>query len=92
MAHLYKPQYTKTNKQTGEKIKKKTRKWYGKYRDSTGIVHQKPLCTDKAASQAMLNDLIKQTEREIAGLSDPAEKYRKLSVEKLLQHFVVGST
>ena len=72
MANLFKPTYTKPNPEAGERTIRRTRKWYGQYRDANGIVQRVPLCTDKTAAQAMLTDLVRKAERQQAGLIDPA--------------------
>ena len=53
------------------------------YRDATGQLRRHPLSADKKSAQAMLNELVRQVEREKAGLADPADIQRKRS---LIQH------
>ena len=65
MASLFKPTYTKTDRKTGEKIRRKSRKWYGQFRDSAGEIHRVPLCTDKEAARALLRDAAQRVERRI---------------------------
>ena len=77
MAALLKPTYTKIDPKTGRRITKKSRKWYGQYVDADGATRRVPLCTDKAASQAMLNELVVKAHHRQAGLSDPFEQHRK---------------
>ena len=72
MPHLIRRTYTKVNPQTGEKTVRRTRKWYGQYRDADGVLQRVPLCADKTAAKAMLLDLVRNTERRVAGLIDPA--------------------
>ena len=72
MANLYRPAYTKIDKQTGEKTSGRLRKWYAKYRDPDGVLRKVPLCEDKSAAQAMLTDLMRKVQRQQAGLLDPA--------------------
>jgi integrase len=72
MANLFRPQYTKVDPDTGEKISRHTKKWYGKYRDADGVEQRVPLSTDKIAARAMLVKIMQHTERRIAGLIDPA--------------------
>ena len=67
MASLYKKPVVVTNPTTGEKTKTKSRKWWGRYRDENGEETRVPLATDKAAAQAMLNDLVRKAERKAAG-------------------------
>ena len=82
MASLYKKPITVTDPKTGRKVKRKSRKWWGRYRDSLGKDCRVPLAADKAAAQAMLNELVRKAEREAAGIADPFEKYRKRPLEE----------
>ena len=54
MASIFKPTYTKTDKKTGKKVKGKSRKWWGRYRDAQGRDTRVPLANDKAAAAAVL--------------------------------------
>lgn len=67
--------------------KRKTRKYYGKYRDSHGIVQRVPLATNKTAAQRMLNELIEKAEKEQAGLVDPYEEHRKRPLHEHLEAY-----
>ncbi len=51
--------------------------WYGKYTDADNIVRKVKLCEDKAASQQMLNELVRKAELGKAGLVDPFAAQRK---------------
>lgn len=53
-----------------KKVQTKSVDWYGRYRDGDGIQRTVRLCSNKTAAQTMLNDLIRQAEREKAGLAD----------------------
>ncbi len=70
MANLYRPSYTRTDSETGEKTVHRLRKWYGKYCDADGVPRRVPLCTDKTAAQAMLAELVRKAERQQAGVVD----------------------
>ena len=72
MANLYRPSYTKTDPETGEKTVQRLRKWYGKYRDADGVPRRVPLCADKTAAQAMLAEIVRKVERQQAGIVDRA--------------------
>ena len=87
MASLFKPTYSRKDSKTGLTVKKKTKKWYGKYRDMNGDIKKVPLCTDKAAAQVMLNELVKRNERQQAGLTDPYEEARKQKIGTHLEAF-----
>ena len=53
------------------KRQKRSRKWYGKYRDADGILKTVPLAADKAAAKIMLRDFEIAADRGRSGLSDP---------------------
>ena len=61
----------------GRKVKGKSKKWWGQYKDADGRLRRKPLAVDKTAAKAMLNQIVKRVEREKAGLVDPTEEQRK---------------
>ena len=77
MASLYKKPITVTEPKTGRKIKRKSAKWWGRYRDASGVERRKPLAADKTAAQAMLNEILRTVEGEKAGLIDPTVEQRK---------------
>ncbi len=74
MANLYKKPVTRTDPQTGERVKGKSKKWWGHWRDADGKLCRHPLSADKAAAQAMLNEIVRRVEREKAGLVDPTDE------------------
>ena len=81
MANLYKPRYTKRDPETGERVGKHVRKWYGRYEDADGVRQQVALCEDKQAAQAMLGEIIRRVEREKAGIIDPKNDHLQLPIE-----------
>lgn len=87
MASLYKKPIVVTDPKTGEKVKQKSRKWWGRYRDALGREKRVPLASDKAAAQAMLNNIMRQVERQAAGIADPFEKHHKQLLAKHLADF-----
>jgi integrase len=104
MPHLIRRSYTKIDPETGEKTIRQTRKWYGQYRDTNGVLQRVPLCADKTAAKALLLDMIRDTERRLAGLIDPAadqlsrplsehiEEYRTHLVAKARSEKHIGET
>jgi site-specific recombinase XerD len=82
MASLYKKPVILKDPATGEKIKTKSRKWWGQYKDALGQLKRVPLAVDKFAAQAMLNELVKKVERELAGLTDPTDEQRTRPLHK----------
>jgi len=77
MANLYKKPVVKKDPKTGETIKSKSKKWWGRFRSFDGTVRRVPLATDKAAAEAMLKQLTIKEERKAAGLTDPFEEHAK---------------
>jgi len=51
MATLFKPETTNTDPKTGKKVKAKTKKWYGRYRDENGTERRIPLSENKTTAQ-----------------------------------------
>ena len=87
MANLYKKPITVTDPKTGRKVKRKSAKWWGRYRDALGRDSRVPLAKDKAAAQAMLNELILKAEREAAGQLDPFEEHAKRPLKAHIDDF-----
>ncbi len=91
MANLYKKPVIVTDPKTGQKIKTKSKKWWGRYRDENGE-RRVPLAVDKAAAHAMLNELVKKVERRAAGLDDPFEKHQRKPLAEHLADFLAHLT
>jgi len=87
MASLYKKPVVRTDPATGRKVKGKSKKWWGQYKDAQGRLRRKPLAVDKVAAKAMLNEIVKRIEREKAGLIDPTEEQRKRPLADHLREF-----
>ena len=92
MASLYRKPVILRDPKTGQKIKTKSKKWWGRLRDENGREKRVPLATDKAAAQAMLAELVRKTERRAAGIEDPYEKHRKRRLKDHLVDFVANLT
>jgi integrase len=60
----------KKNAKGAKPLREKSAKWYGVWRDGGKLV-KKPLSTDRDAALALLTDLMRQRERERAGLVNP---------------------
>ena len=67
--------------------RKKSRKWYGEYRDEHGKLQRVPLAADKTSARAMLNDLIKNTERREAGLVNNLEEHQQRPIAEHLADY-----
>jgi integrase len=87
MANLYRKPVILKDPNSGEKIKTKSKKWWGQFKDANGKLKRVPLAVDKAAAQAMLNKLVKQVEREKAGLVDPTDAQRRRPLKEHLKEF-----
>src|SRR6516165_263608 len=87
MASLYKKPVAVTDPKTGQKMKTKSKKWWGRYRDENGAERRAPLAADKAAAQAMLNGLVKTVERRMAGIVDRFDEHRRRPVMDHLLDF-----
>lgn len=87
MASLYKKPVVITDPKTGERIKTKSKKWWGRYNDENGVERRIPLAADKSAAQAMLNEAVKKTERRAAGLVDRFDEHHKRPIEDHLSDF-----
>jgi len=87
MASLYKKPVMVVDPTTGQKIKGKSKKWWGQFKDAHERLKRVPLSVDKAAAQAMLNQLVQRVEREKAGLVDPTEEQRKRLLTDHLKEF-----
>jgi hypothetical protein len=70
MASLYKKPQIVTDPKTGQKIKVKSKKWWGQYRDADRRRRRVPLALDKVPAQAILNKIVRDVERQKAGLID----------------------
>ncbi|VAX35740.1 hypothetical protein MNBD_PLANCTO02-2666, partial [hydrothermal vent metagenome] len=86
-ASLYKQSTTKIDKQTGKKVRSKSRKWYGQYRDTNGKTKRVPLCRDKSAAQSLLNDLVRTANRKQAGLIDQYDEHLERGIDIHLEDF-----
>ncbi len=47
-----------------------------------GRLRRVPLAIDKYAAQAMLNEIVRKVEREMAGLIEPTDQQRKRPLHK----------
>ena len=90
MASLYRKPVMITDPATGEKVKGKSAKWWGQFKDADGRLRRKPLAVDKTAAKAMLNEIIKRVEREKAGLVDPTEEQRTRPPSAHIKEFEIA--
>ncbi len=62
---------------TGDRCRVPSPVWYGQFIDTDGIWQRVPLCENKAASEAMLAEMIRKAGMGRAGFRDPFEGHRK---------------
>ena len=87
MAHLFKPTIVRYRLPDGKvvpkgtpgarKVRERTDKWYGNYRDADDAWKRVPLCADKEAAKTMLRELHRKAQREAAGDVDHFAEHRK---------------
>ena len=87
MANLYRKPVVRKDPTTGEKIKAKSTKWWGQYKDANGRLRRHPLSVDKRAAQAMLNEIVRKVELEKAGLVDRTDDERKRPLKAHLDEY-----
>jgi integrase len=83
MANIFKKKTIVTDKVTGKKVEKESKKWYARYCDVLGIERYKPLSTDYQIAQKMFNQILERLELEKAGILDPTEAEMK---KPILEH------
>jgi integrase len=77
MACIYKKPILLRDARTGRRIKTKSKKWWGRFRDVNDREKRVPLAIDRTAAQAMLNEHVRRVEREKVGLIEPTDEHRK---------------
>ena len=87
MANLYRKPVFITDPKTGQKIKSPSKKWWGQFKDANGKLRRHPLAVDKMAAQAMLNELVRQVEREKAGIIEPGDRERRRPIGEHVTEF-----
>ncbi len=82
MASLYKKPVFIRDPRTGRRVKTKSKKWWGRYRDASGREKRVPLAIDRTAAQVMLSEYVRRAERQKAGLVDPTDEHLKKPLSK----------
>ncbi len=80
MANIYKKPVFVRDASTGERVKGKSRKWWGRFRDVDDREKRVPLAIDRAAAQAMLNEYVRRVERQKVGLIEATDEHRKKAI------------
>lgn len=87
MASIYRKKYKKEDPETGETVKRYSRKYWIKYRDGDGVVVRVPGCTDRAATLQLAAKLEREAELKKAGVYDPFEQHRKRPLSEHLEDY-----
>lgn len=87
MASLYRKPVILRDPKTGQKIKTKSKKWWGRFTDASGREKRVPLAIDRTAAQSMLAEYVRRSERERAGLIEPTDEHRKRPIAKHLADY-----
>jgi integrase len=84
---LFRQQYTVTDKKTGKRVRRKSKKWYIQWRGADGIYHREPAFTDRLASQTLLAQKIRESEREAVGIFDHLTPHMKRPISEHIADF-----
>ena len=87
MACLFKQTTYRKDPKTGEMVRVKSKKWWGRYRDSLERDRRVPLSTNKRAAQALLDQILDDVELARAGLVNPVREAEKKTIQEHLQDF-----
>lgn len=97
MANLQKITYVSWHDAAGRRVKpgtpgavkrvRESEKWYAYWREGRRQ-HKVPLCTDKAAAQAMMADLMRTKDRVKARLIDPRQQHYDRPLREHLDEFL----
>jgi integrase len=87
MPKPFKRTYRAVDPTSGRTVARKTKNYYGKFKDGRGIECRVKLTTDKAASQEMLNELVRNAARAQSGILDSFAPHRKTPLVTHLEDF-----
>lgn len=87
MSNLFHQKYTTVDPETGKRVTRASKKWYGKYRDVDGVEKRVPLCEDKESAKAMLTELVRRVERMQAGIIEACDEHLKRPIEEHLADY-----
>ena len=71
----------------GKRCRVPSAKWYGQFTDADGVIQRVPLSTNKAASQQMLNELVKNAELVRAGVRNEFTASASTPLTELLTEY-----
>ncbi|MBW8036376.1 MAG: site-specific integrase, partial [Planctomycetes bacterium] len=87
MASIFKQQYTEKDRETGERVRKKSKCWYIEYTTADGIRKRIKAFKDKTATTQLAAKLEREAELEQAGVIDRFREHRKTPLLKHLKDF-----
>jgi integrase len=87
MASIYKKPVFVRDPATGERIKGKSKKWWGRFRDVDDREKRVPLAVDRTAAQAMLAEYVRRVERQKVGLIEAHDEQAKRPLAKHLADY-----
>lgn len=77
-----------TDARTGLRVKTKSKKGWGRYRDENGVEKRVPLATDKQVAQAILNELVVKAERRASEIEDVFDDHRRRPLKDRVREFL----
>ena len=87
MATIFRPYYTGKDPATGERIRKRLRKYYVELVDARGIRRRIPGYVDKEATRQLAARLEKEAALEAEGVVDPFAEHRRRPLREHLEDF-----
>lgn len=87
MARVFRHEYTTIDPKTGERVSRKTKKWYVEYVNADGVKVRIPGYVDRGSTDAMAVDLEREAERIRSGLIPRQALQNHLSLGELLETF-----
>ncbi|MEQ9379335.1 MAG: hypothetical protein RJP95_00615, partial [Pirellulales bacterium] len=87
MASVYKKTIIVVDPVTGERVRRKSAKWWFKFRDSLGRIRRMPGFKDRSATWQMATKLERRAELARAGVIDEFEEYRKMPLLQQLEDY-----
>jgi len=83
MAEIFRPTYTTVDPATGERTRKKSKRWWIRYYSPDGRRHKVKGYPDRKATEQKAAELERRAVREVVGLADPMDQHAQ---RPLLEH------
>jgi integrase/recombinase XerD len=83
MAEVYRPTYTYTDRATGKKIKRRSKRWHVRYYTPDGERHRVKGYADKRATESLAAELEKRGQRVDGGFADALDEH---ATRPLVEH------